>query len=538
MRKIAAFLLVFIICFSVVSPSAIASSAVRNTYLEEDLAINLKCLGLFNGVTDTDFDLTRAPTRTEALVMLIRALGKEDEALNGNWTHPFIDVVPWADKYVGYAYENGLINGISETQFGTGSASACTYLTFVLRALGYSDTDGADFTWDNPFTLAKSQGILPERVEIADFLRADVVLIFYSALQAGIKGTTQSLADKLIGDGVFTRQQYDTYYDADALSSYEAQSELSAEEIYAECSPAVFYLEVYDSKGNPIGNGSGFFIDSQGTAVTNYHVLDGAYSAKITVSDTNTDYNVLGIYDYNETEDWAILKIDGSGFSYLKLGDSSAVVGGETVYSIGSPLGLQDTIAQGIVSNPNRQINGVTFIQNSTAINMGSSGGVLVNKYGEVIGITTGTFDFVSLNLAVPVNYFKNYSTAAVKTLLAIAMNANSKLIPYSEYQALPDCGAYYGVGLFSSSSTSSEDTYYYSIGSLLSAGTWLTDTGYPKYLDILSDWGFEYINEFSVGSSYYWQFALRTDAKPYIVMIGTTNYNNIDCLSVRVIRA
>ena len=89
--------------------------------------------------------------------MLIRVLGKESEALNGSWEHPFNDVADWADKYVGYAYENGLTNGVSDTQFGTGTASSFTYLTFVLRALGYSDVNGADFTWDKPICARKKR---------------------------------------------------------------------------------------------------------------------------------------------------------------------------------------------------------------------------------------------------------------------------------------------------------------------------------------------------------------------------------------------
>lgn len=65
-------------------------------------AAALKQLGLFKGVSETDFDLDRAPSRTEALIMLIRMLGKESEALSGSWRHPFTDVDSWADKYIGY----------------------------------------------------------------------------------------------------------------------------------------------------------------------------------------------------------------------------------------------------------------------------------------------------------------------------------------------------------------------------------------------------------------------------------------------------
>ena len=166
-------------------------------------AQRLKELGLFRGVGtnpdgSTNFDLERSLLRTEALVMLIRLLGKEDEALSGKWKHPFTDVPQWADKYIGYAYEKKLTNGISATKFGTGAASSRMYLTFVLRALNYSDAAGADFEWDSPERLAASVGILPEGVDTENFLRADVVLISEAALSAKLKNSSTTLLEKLI----------------------------------------------------------------------------------------------------------------------------------------------------------------------------------------------------------------------------------------------------------------------------------------------------------------------------------------------------
>lgn len=171
----------------------------------------LKKLGLFKGVSDTDFDLDRAPTRVEAIIMLIRVLGKESEVLSGNWSHPFTDVASWADKYVGYAYEKGLSGGISAAEFGTGNANSDMYLTFVLRALGYNDKSG-DFAWNEPDTLAKSVGILPEGVDTANFLRADVVHISWAALEAKLKEGSWTGADKLyeslMASGIFTSEDY------------------------------------------------------------------------------------------------------------------------------------------------------------------------------------------------------------------------------------------------------------------------------------------------------------------------------------------
>lgn len=407
----------------VVMALPLSCGAARDLYFEEQLAKSLKSLGLFQGVSDTDFALHRAPTRVEALIMLIRLLGHGKEAQESGASHPFTDVPTWADGYVGYAYEKGLTNGTSDTTFGTGTASAQMYLTFVLRALGYSDGNGEDFSWNNPYALAESVGIVPEGVDHVNFLRGDVVLVSYGALEASLKGSTQSLAQKLIDEGVFTYEQYTEYYDPAAFAKQaQGPRELSSEEIYNQCSPAVFYLEIYNQNGQAISSGSGFFLKENGVAVTNYHVIEDGYSAKITIPGTEEVYEVAGVYDYNKEYDWAVIQVNGSGFSTLKMGRESSVIAGAPVYAIGSPLGLKNTITQGLISNTNRWVDGVCYIQTSAAISHGSSGGALINKYGEVIGMTSAGFtEGQNLGLALPVSVFQNHLENGLTSMAEIA---------------------------------------------------------------------------------------------------------------------
>jgi hypothetical protein len=420
MKKTISVILALILLLALV-PTTVFATDYAKTQLATELASDLKELNLFKGVSDTDFALGRAPDRAEALTMMIRLLGKEDEALSGNWEHPFTDVPAWADKYVGYAYTVGLTNGVSATKFGTTNATAGMYLTFVLRALGYSDSDG-DFTWQDPYTLASSLGLLPDYVNLTSFYRSDAVIISYAALATPLKGTTTTLATSLMDMGVFSAKEYESVYDTTALASYVGTKKLTSEEIYAYCTPAVFYIEIYDRRGSLLSTGSGFFIDSDGTAVTNYHVIEEAYSAKIALADSGKVYNVLGVYDYDATVDWAVIKVDGSGFSYLSIPeDTSTVVGGAQVYTIGSPLGLQSTMTHGIISNPARVDSGITYIQTDAPISHGSSGGALINEYGEVIGITSATYTYGSnLNLVLPITVIEGYSRANVTPLYAI----------------------------------------------------------------------------------------------------------------------
>lgn len=441
MKKTVAFFLCIVLCVSFLPSPALAAGTARDTSLEETLASGLKSLGLFKGVSDTDFDLGREPSRAEALVMLIRVLGKESDALGGTWTHPFTDVASWADKYVGYAYQNGLTNGVSATLFGAGSASASMYLTFVLRALGYSDTNGADFTWDDPYTLAENVGILPGSVNLTAFWRADVVLISYAALPVTLKGSDQSLASKLIAAGVFTQQQYNACYDKSALNGQE----LNAKQIFTACSPAVFSLETYTSNGDSYGLASGFFIDESGIAVTNFHVLENAQSANAVLSD-GTICTVEGVLLYDSDLDYAIIKVAGTGFSTIGIGDSGALESGETIYAIGNPEGLTNSISDGIVSNPSRQdLNGM--IQITAPISSGSSGGALINVYGKAVGITAASYvDGQNLNFAVPINsVIPDEDLAAYEEKNGLTtLAACAAYIETQEYQSAPSLGELY----------------------------------------------------------------------------------------------
>lgn len=209
MKKVLSLLLCLtLLCSMFALPTAAYTTTVRRTD-KATMATALKELGLFRGVSDTDFALEREMTRVEAMVMLLRVMGCEADALADNLDHPFEDTPKWADAYLGYAYRHQLTYGISETQFGTGNASAAAFLTLMLRALGYSDAGEADFAWDDPFPLARQIGILDGTVSIADFRRGDAVTVAYYALFAYIKGAKTTLADKLIAQGLFTDAAFD-----------------------------------------------------------------------------------------------------------------------------------------------------------------------------------------------------------------------------------------------------------------------------------------------------------------------------------------
>ena len=212
--RILGILLSLALMFSL-TPAAYAAG-VRDLRLQTALAAQLKELDLFLGVGvledgSTDFDLDRAPSRVEAVTMLVRSLGKGVQAELQPKTHPFTDVPAWADGYVSYAYDQGLTKGTADTAFGTeDTATGAMYVTFMLRALGYAD--GADFTWDSPWSLAEDCGILPEIVDRNNFLRADAVAVTCAALFAEQKDSNDTLAQKLVDRGAFSQAEFETAF--------------------------------------------------------------------------------------------------------------------------------------------------------------------------------------------------------------------------------------------------------------------------------------------------------------------------------------
>jgi hypothetical protein len=112
---------------------------------------------------------------------------------------------------------------------------------------------------------------------------------------------------------------------------------------------------------------------------------------------------VESVLAINYEADLAVIKVKGNNFPYLEVGDPDALRTAQRIYCIGSPLGLDNTISDGLVSNAKRVLDGFTYIQISAPIAPGSSGGALLNEYGQVVGVTTAGIADTSINLAVPV---------------------------------------------------------------------------------------------------------------------------------------
>ena len=147
----------------------------------------------------------------------------------------------------------------------------------------------------------------------------------------------------------------------------------------------------------PSGLGSGFFLNEDGFLITNFHVIEGETQISIEVYHQSRGqlerktYKQVRIVAMNKFADLALLKIDDKDapkFKSVQIGSADALAVGERVFAIGSPLGLERTVTEGILSTKTRQMGGDLYLQTTTQINPGNSGGPLFNLYGEVVGVT------------------------------------------------------------------------------------------------------------------------------------------------------
>ena len=193
--------------------------------------------------------------------------------------------------------------------------------------------------------------------------------------------------------------------------------EMTPVEIFRELSPAVVSIKIQSGTEDPYGrggggSGTGFIIDSDGTIITNEHVISGGKSIEIALHDGTTFTEVMLLAE-DARLDLAVLRIDtDKELKTTTLADSDLIEVGERVVAIGNPLGLDYTMTDGLIS-ARRVWRDRNMIQISAPLSPGNSGGPLFNMRGEVIGVNTAALGNAfnrgeNLNLAVPTNELKD----------------------------------------------------------------------------------------------------------------------------------
>lgn len=178
------------------------------------------------------------------------------------------------------------------------------------------------------------------------------------------------------------------------------KSSMTGAEIFKKYNSAVFM--VFTSDGEQAYQGSGFFVSASGIGISNYHVFEGTTIGYEQIKLSNNKiHQIKKIIARNKENDYIIFQVEsnGSTFNYIPIDNNQPKVG-EKVYAIGSPRGLENTFSSGEIS----QIRRDNLIQINVPIDHGSSGGALIDEYGNVIGITMGGYDDSGANLNFAVN--------------------------------------------------------------------------------------------------------------------------------------
>lgn len=191
------------------------------------------------------------------------------------------------------------------------------------------------------------------------------------------------------------------------VANRRSDDKLDGSQVFDRYADAVFM--VFTSDGTNGYQGSGFFIDNSGLAVSNYHVFKGTGvgKEKIKLLGSDETYNVTEVIRRSEEEDFILFRVNCSNTNYIPVASEKPKIG-DKVFAIGSPRGLENTFSSGEVS----QWRADNLMQISALIDHGSSGGALINEYGEVVGITSGSFvdgSQANLNYAWSIDVVKPY---------------------------------------------------------------------------------------------------------------------------------
>ena len=347
-----------------------------------------------NGYPDGTFKPNGTITRAAFLTVLVKAMGLElgdnvyFDDMRNHWSNPYVAASVEAGLIVVTDYPGDVSNGFligynfdpdvnitrEEMAQIITRALGLEYQAFDISATDFVDSASIDREIIGSVAIASESGI------ITGYPGGD-----FGPKKSATRAEACVMINRLL--------DYNAIQGTDALNS---------EEIYDLYKDSVVkvrgkYEGVWDDYG------SGFVIDQAGRVVTNFHVVEGTTELEVVFTDGTTK-KVVDISNYNRALDVAVLNLEAGEYTPVNIGSSRNVKIGSTVYSIGYPLVNNLTIGDGLVSSK-LNLEGNNYIQVSAPISPGSSGGVLVNKAGQVIGITSATFlQGQNMNLVIPIS--------------------------------------------------------------------------------------------------------------------------------------
>ncbi|MCL2226555.1 MAG: trypsin-like peptidase domain-containing protein [Oscillospiraceae bacterium] len=356
--------------------------------------------GFFRGRGENTFDPEGLLTLGEAVVLASRL-----RSIYHTGSADFAESVPFYAAYVEYAISHGII---SRRRNFVEPATRAEFAAIMYNAL--------------PADAFAVLNEIPKFGIIDVAYGTDVGAAVYALYRAGIL-TGSDRNGSFFGGSNISRAEASAIMVrlAAPLSrvSFSLPSQIPVEELFLRSTDAVFMIETFDEYDESIRTGSGFFISGEGLAVTALHVVSFSSSATIELFSGEV-LQVAGIRAVNEEFNLAIIEIDSdkTDWDYLTLADSDIVEVGNTVFAIGSPRSLINTISEGIIAHTSRELDVEAMIQFTAPISFGSGGGPILNSLGQVVGVASSSFTYgQNLNLAIPVNLIRELELGPLITL-------------------------------------------------------------------------------------------------------------------------
>lgn len=396
------------------------NNGLRDVYFVRAIGENAGYLDSVRNADQKGMELSKAGVQYLRLKGLPHSMGTDDAAYYseeyGEWAksgHVRFRHLP-KDGLFQNAASFGLKDLLKRYQDGRPGASPSMIRNFGTKILFWADTvlGGVLKNWNERSCVkviaehaAKEQEYL--FFYFATLLGCDVLLL-ENKKEADLSEPLKSLSQKVVLGPFGTSDLPDFSKHANVTVSIpkhmalkpSAQSEKSFEEL-AGLASSVVMIAVHDNAGEVIGTGSGIMIGRAGYILTNNHVVSGGRFYSVRMEDDEEIYPTDEIIKYNYNLDLAIIRIQKELIPIPIYQGKEKLVRGQKVVAIGSPLGLFNSVSDGIISGF-RVIKDVNMIQFTAPISPGSSGGAVLNMKGEVIGISTAGMDNgQNLNLAV-----------------------------------------------------------------------------------------------------------------------------------------